>query len=174
MPFSEALKLQVKKMADFRCCRCREIGIDVHHIIPQAEGGSDDINNAAPLCQNCHDRFGANPEKRKEIRQMRDFWYELVQERHYSDQSRFEKLNETLLKIQHTQTQAASKTEVDELRTVVINELKSVRKSQEQAIELLKSVPVPDIPRVANTAVSASVVGSFDLHWNPPKGGGRY
>src|SRR5437016_1760860 len=42
---------------------------------PQAQGGSDDIDNAAPLCQNCHARFGANPEKRTEIRLMRDWWY---------------------------------------------------------------------------------------------------
>src|SRR5262245_33993057 len=78
MPFSESLKVQVKKMAAFRCCRCHDIGVDIHHIIPQAHGGTDDIDNAAPLCQNCHDRFGANPEKRKEIRQMRDWWYEVV------------------------------------------------------------------------------------------------
>ena len=29
-----------------------------------------------PLCQNCHNQFGDNPSKRKEIKQMRDWWYE--------------------------------------------------------------------------------------------------
>lgn len=87
MPFSEKTKLIVKKQAAFRCCRCHEIGIDVHHITPQSEratyeGNIDDIENAAPLCQNCHDRFGANPEKRKEIKQLRDWWYEIVVERY--------------------------------------------------------------------------------------------
>ena len=91
MPFSEPIKLQIKRRAAFRCCRCHEIGVDVHHIIPQSEGGADTIENAAPLCQNCHDRFGDNPQKRKELTQMRDWWYEIVQDnyspnpRHSSD-----------------------------------------------------------------------------------------
>jgi len=77
MAFSEQLKLRVKRRSAFRCCRCHEIGIEVHHIVPQGEGGPDTEDNAAPLCPNCHTWFGANPEKRKEIRQMREWWYEV-------------------------------------------------------------------------------------------------
>jgi hypothetical protein len=51
------------------------------HIIPQAAGGSDDLENAAPLCSSCHDLFGGNPDKRKQIREMRDLWYELCETR---------------------------------------------------------------------------------------------
>ena len=76
MAFSESVKRQVKEKAAFRCCRCQQIGVDVHHIIPQKGGGVDDISNAAPLCQNCHDQFGDNSAKRKEITHMRDWWYE--------------------------------------------------------------------------------------------------
>ena len=156
MPFSEALKLTVKRKAAFRCCRCHEIGIDIHHIVPEAEGGPDDIDNAAPLCQNCHARFGANPEKQKEIRQMRDFWYEVVEERYHGDQSQFAKLNETILNIQQ-----ASKAEMDELRkelrTEVIEEVKALRVIQQEAFEKLNYVPVVDLPRQANSALSASV-----------------
>ena len=76
MPFSESIKLEVKKRAAFRCYRCQNIGIDIHHIIPEKDGGPSDISNAAPLCQNCHDQFGDNPQKRKELTQMRDWWYE--------------------------------------------------------------------------------------------------
>ncbi|MCX5699465.1 MAG: HNH endonuclease signature motif containing protein [Candidatus Omnitrophica bacterium] len=75
MSFSENIKLQVKEKAAFRCCRCQNIGIDVHHITPEKDDGLDDISNAAPLCQNCHDQFGDNPSKRKEMVQMRDWWY---------------------------------------------------------------------------------------------------
>src|SRR4030042_2814767 len=82
MPFSESLKLKVKRKSAFYCCRCHQRGIDVHHIIPREDGGQDDFDNAAPLCQNCHDRYGANPQKRKEIKQMRDFWYEVVEEKY--------------------------------------------------------------------------------------------
>jgi hypothetical protein len=75
MAFSETLKKEVKERAAFKCCRCQKVGIEVHHSIPQESGGLDDIGNAAPLCPNCHDDFGANPEKRKAIFQMRDWWY---------------------------------------------------------------------------------------------------
>jgi hypothetical protein len=78
MPFSEQTKLEVKQKAAFRCCRCQSIGVDVHHIIPEKDGGLDDISNAAPLCPSCHDYFGDNPSKRKEITQMRDWWYSRI------------------------------------------------------------------------------------------------
>lgn len=78
MPFSPKIKDEVKKKAGFHCCRCHNIGVQVHHIIPQEYGGSDDIDNAAPLCPNCHTSFGPNPDKRTEIRKMRDWWYERV------------------------------------------------------------------------------------------------
>mgnify|MGYP001577792622 FL=1 len=93
MPFTENLKSEVKKLAAFRCCRCHEIGIEVHHITPQANGGSDDKDNAAPLCPSCHTNFGGNPERRKDIRQMRDWWYEVVKEKYHEGQEKWEKIN---------------------------------------------------------------------------------
>lgn len=86
MAFSEELKLTVKKKAMFKCCRCQAIGVEVHHIDPQHEKGEDTMDNAAPLCPNCHTWFGDNPLKKREIRQMRDNWYETV-ERMYSGQA---------------------------------------------------------------------------------------
>jgi hypothetical protein len=78
MPFSESIKLKVKKQADFTCCWCRDRAkrVDVHHIIPEVEYGPDTEDNAAPLCGSCHDIYGGNPDLRKEIRQRRDDWYE--------------------------------------------------------------------------------------------------
>jgi len=55
---------------------CHKPDVHIHHIIPQAEGGEDTEDNAAPLCPSCHDTYGANPQKRKLIREMRDDWYE--------------------------------------------------------------------------------------------------
>jgi len=78
MDFTEQIKKEVREKAAFRCCRCQKISIEVHHIIPQKYGGSNDIDNAAPLCSNCHSDFGDNSIKRKEITQMRDWWYEQV------------------------------------------------------------------------------------------------
>ena len=41
MVFMEALKVTVRKRSYLRCCLCHAIGVDVHHIVPQAEGGSE-------------------------------------------------------------------------------------------------------------------------------------
>jgi hypothetical protein len=75
MPFSESLKAEIRRRADMRCCICHTIGVEVHHIIPQAENGSDDEDNAAPLCPTCHETYGSNPGKRKFVREARDNWF---------------------------------------------------------------------------------------------------
>lgn len=48
MGFGEPLKLKVKKKAHFHCCLCKAVGVEIHHILPQEEGGPDTIDNAAP------------------------------------------------------------------------------------------------------------------------------
>ena len=67
MPFSEQLKLTVKQKANFTCCWCQERRnkVDVHHIIPESDGGQDTEENAAPLCGSCHDLYGNNPDLRR-------------------------------------------------------------------------------------------------------------
>jgi hypothetical protein len=81
MAFPEKLKLQAKQRANFSCVICHQPFVDVHHIVPQSDGGPDSIENAAPLCGSCHDLFGGNPDKRKQIREMRDFWWEVCQKK---------------------------------------------------------------------------------------------
>lgn len=109
MPFSEKLKLEARRRAAFRCCICQQTGVDVHHILPEKQGGSNEIDNAAPLCQNCHDQLGANPEKRKSIKDMRDWWYDVCDKR-YGTQgvgeetiSRLDKLDQTVANIEKGQ-----------------------------------------------------------------------
>ena len=80
MAFSESLKKRVRRKAHFRCCLCQVER--VHHILPEGEGGSDDEENAAPLCPSCHEIFGANPTKRKFIEEARDWWYETCASRY--------------------------------------------------------------------------------------------
>ncbi len=87
MGFTENQKQKVKEKAAFRCCRCQTVGVHIHHIRPKIEGGSDDIDNAAPLCPSCHDYYGNNPSKRKEIKQMREWWYKTVKKM-YPDRSK--------------------------------------------------------------------------------------
>ena len=50
----EAAKLLVD--CGRRCCICGERHkLQLHHIKPKDDGGTDNIDNAIPLCPNCHD-----------------------------------------------------------------------------------------------------------------------
>jgi len=77
--------------SDVRCVMCHKPIVEIHHIIPQSENGPDKIDNAVALCARCHDIYSANPTKRKQIKEKRDSWYEMVEarkksqiiERHY-------------------------------------------------------------------------------------------
>lgn len=97
MPFPESVRVQVKKMCHFKCCRCQSLGVEVHHIIPEAQGGSNDLENAAPLCPSCHSWFGDNPQLRKQIREMRDWWYKQCKKKEESSLVKMEEINEALL-----------------------------------------------------------------------------
>ena len=77
MVFTEKIKYEVKKLSHQSCCVYKNIGIEIHHIKPQAENGEDKLENAAPLCPSCHEICGQNPTKRKFIRESRDIWYEI-------------------------------------------------------------------------------------------------
>ena len=98
MPFRESLKLKVKKKADFRCCMCQGLVNDVHHIIPEKDGDPNTIDNAAPLCAGDHRTYGNNPDFRKTIIQMRDYWYETCELKRNAlqryDETIFEKVDE--------------------------------------------------------------------------------
>lgn len=92
MAFSEQLKLRVRRLAHFQCCLCHTLGVEIHHILPQAEGGPDTEDNAAPLCPSCHEIYGANPVKRKFISEARDFWYEVCDRRYASDKDQLDRI----------------------------------------------------------------------------------
>ncbi len=115
MDFSEQTKQLVKEKAAFRCCRCQNIGIQVHHLIPQECGGASEFNNAAPLCPSCHDYFGGNQEKRKEITQMRNWWYKQVEIR-YPSKGQLSKVEELANKFEKLQ-----QTNLDEFKSLLKN-----------------------------------------------------
>jgi hypothetical protein len=47
---------KIVKRMQMKCCICGwdRCVVDLHHIIPRAKGGPDDISNLTPLCPNCH------------------------------------------------------------------------------------------------------------------------
>ena len=79
MAFSEKIKKEVRKLSDGRCVICHEAFVEIHHIIPQCENGEDTMENAVALCARCHDIFGDSPSKRKQLKELRDMWYEKVE-----------------------------------------------------------------------------------------------
>lgn len=118
--FTEKIKIEVKKKSMFQCCRCHQMSVDVHHIVPQHQKGPSTIENAAPLCQNCHAQFGDNPSKRKEIKQMRDNWYEVV-EKMYSPPNVLaplvEKLNTNIEELKDDQR--SKRADISEIKTTL-------------------------------------------------------
>lgn len=106
MSFSEDVKSRVRRHAHFACCLCHSLYVEVHHIEPQAEGGDDTEDNAAPLCPSCHEMLGANPTKRRFIREARDCWYEICEKRYASDPDRLSDIARML-------GQAATKADLD-------------------------------------------------------------
>jgi len=61
MPFTQKIKDEAKWGSAYRCCVCHDVFVEVHHILPEADGGPSTIENAAPLCAKHHDLFGGNP-----------------------------------------------------------------------------------------------------------------
>jgi hypothetical protein len=117
MSFSDDLKLQVKRRAHFMCCLCHALGVEVHHVLPQEDGGRDTEDNAAPLCPSCHETYGANPQKRKFIREARDLWYEICEKRFAPDPDRLDEIG-TLLK------DAVTKKDLDNAVDKIVNLLR--------------------------------------------------
>ena len=110
MAFPESLKLIVKKKANFSCCICYDKYVEIHHIIPNEDGGPDSEDNAAPLCPSCHEKFGANPTKRKFIRETRDYWYELCEKKYSYNSAQLEEILKSFV----------PRTEFEELKSEVI------------------------------------------------------
>lgn len=121
MAFSEKVKLQAKRKSHFQCCICKEPFVEVHHINPQKDGGSDDLENAAPLCASCHDRYGGNPEKKKQIREMRDLWWEICETRYYDTDRKllFEKLDGISAAIE--KTELAKESQLEQIRSAYLD-----------------------------------------------------
>jgi hypothetical protein len=89
MPFPQDVKTTALVACQRCCCICHiQCGVEIecHHIAPESEGGSDDLENCIPLCFNCHAKVGHyNPKHGRgnkftpeELRQHRDSWFEKV------------------------------------------------------------------------------------------------
>ncbi len=87
MTFDLETRTKVLLWCDRHCCICKKscgINIEAHHIVPKGQGGRDDIDNAIPLCFECHswvEHYNAehprgNKYKPDELRARREQVYE--------------------------------------------------------------------------------------------------
>src|SRR3982751_1782520 len=92
MPFSQSEVNELLAACHRRCCICHRlcgVKIETDHIVPRSEGGDDSINNAIPVCFDCHAEIHSyndqHPRGRKfrpeELRQHRDQWLKTCAER---------------------------------------------------------------------------------------------
>jgi hypothetical protein len=83
--FPESVKRKARELAFFKCCYCHDRqGHEVHHVVPKEEGGQGMLDNAILLCVQCHSDYGHRPDKRQQLRQARDHWYEIAAKRYGS------------------------------------------------------------------------------------------
>lgn len=48
------IRRRVLSLANYSCVECTRPATEVDHIVPRAEGGTDDLSNLRALCIGCH------------------------------------------------------------------------------------------------------------------------
>ncbi|MBI4581263.1 MAG: HNH endonuclease, partial [Planctomycetes bacterium] len=92
MGFNQAQVDSLLAACHRRCCICHKfcgVKMELHHIEQAADGGSDDLSNAVPLCFECHAEIGLyndkHPRGRKfhpnELRHHRTQWLDVCKDR---------------------------------------------------------------------------------------------
>jgi hypothetical protein len=87
MPFPKSVREEALLKSRRCCCVCHEFAgryVNVHHIIPEAEGGPSTLENAIVLCLRCHGEAGhynprhpiGNKYSPSELRRHRDEWWQ--------------------------------------------------------------------------------------------------
>jgi len=72
MAFTEKLKKEVRNKSDGRWAICHKPNVTTRGFIMVNE-------NAVALCAYCHDIIGGNANKRKQLKELRDYWYKEVE-----------------------------------------------------------------------------------------------
>ncbi len=67
---SMEIQRKVKVEAGHRCAipTCKQIPVELHHIVPQSQGGEDTFENLIVLCPNCHARVHKGEIDRKSVK----------------------------------------------------------------------------------------------------------
>lgn len=89
MPFSETVKTELLVKSRRSCCICHRFkgtNLEVHHIVPEAQGGSNVASNGIPVCFDCHadvEHYNSkHPKGSKysvtELKKHRENWFDKV------------------------------------------------------------------------------------------------
>ncbi len=119
--FSEKIKREALRRSAYKCVYCRDdMAADVHHIIPPGEGGTEDLDNAAPLCGRCHITYGNDPNRRRKIRWARDDWWEIVSQKYSTTQiDELERLFNNYMETMYGRTKQAVKDAMKEMEATL-------------------------------------------------------
>lgn len=91
MPFPNNIREDALVSSGRHCCLCHKfcgIKLEVHHIRLESEGGANTLENAIPLCFDCHADMTSYDKKHprgtkyseNELKRHRDNWYKKVNE----------------------------------------------------------------------------------------------
>lgn len=91
MGFSSKIQSEILVASARHCCVChryRGVKVEIHHILPQEQGGQDTFENAIPLCFDCHSDaghyFAKHPKGTKfspqELKKHKETWFNIVKE----------------------------------------------------------------------------------------------
>lgn len=76
----EVIRAEVKERDDYTCRRCgeekgyeRRAELDVHHITPESEGGSDGKDNLTTWCKDCHQHVHAEEKRDGTLAELKAF-----------------------------------------------------------------------------------------------------
>jgi len=156
MDFPESVKIEAKQRAHYQCVICRRsVFLHVHHITPQEENGPATLDNAAPLCVECHDLFGGDPGKRKWIREVRDFWWKYCDARPAAPE-----VTATLQRLDKLQTEIASLREDQTRYGEVLGEIKTFVTGQLHlaALQVRSAHTMKEVAAASSTSFSPEVV----------------
>ena len=173
MAFPDSIKKEAKERAHYTCVACRDSKkpfLDVHHLTPEAEGGDDTVENACPLCPDCHSYYGDNKQLRKGLRELRDHWWSLCAKKEKSESSfiilkRIDELQDELQKnAQNQKTTVEGK--FTELKDLVVslfqNKIEQVRSAG--TLNEIKEATLNEIREV----MSDPVRWVMPSRWRPP------
>jgi len=170
MPFSEKIKKEVREKSRHCCVFCKKffLSTEVHHIIPEAYGGPDTIENAVLLCRNHHTQFGHNPHFIEYIQQERDKWY-IHCDKYMADSDKMnkqiEEMDERIKSLEEEQKTPSIEITKEMLTNgidTLIKNLQNIKKSLDK-----KEITPTDISTaslyMSGQAVNADYLGSYGI-----------